>query len=127
VTGASPTSRFGTALVALLFALGWGVPTAHAACGASHGMGAEHCGGTETATHCDGEMSGPSPVCVTHHASQEARTEAGPSVDPVPTTGAERSVSSVDPAPGRSVSRQSSGRAVPRVCRFHARVGVWLE
>ena len=128
MTDASPTYRLSTAVVALLFALGWGVPTVQAACMAPGAMGAGHCGGTETQQHCDGEMGGPSPVCVTHHASQEARSEAEASVDLLPSSGDDPPVQSSTSVLRRPSSLFSSvGSAIQRVRRFQARVGVWLE
>ena len=128
MTNVSPTYRLSTALVALLFALGWGLPTVQAACMAPGAMGAGHCGGTETQEHCDGTMGGPSPVCVTHHASQEARSEAGASVDLLPTGDDDQPVRSSAPIRLRTTSLLlSAGSATQRGRCLHARVGVWLE
>ena len=126
VTNTAPAFRLGTALVALLFVLGGGVPTT-AACMLSGGMSAEHCAGMQDGRHCDGERGGASAVCVSHHASQDLRVAPGPTVDP-PVGG---SSSGLDRAPtlgGRIVtSNPLSRRAVDRAVRRHAHVGVWLE
>ena len=128
MTDASPTHRLSTDLVALLFVLGWGLPTAQAVCMAPGAMEAGHCGSPETQQHCDGTIGGPSTVCVTHHASQEARSEAETLVDLLPPSGDDPPVRSV----ASSLRRPSSlflfvGTAIQRTCPFHARVGVWLE
>ena len=127
MTDASFTHRLNAALIAVLFVLGWGVPSAPAACMSAGSMGAGHCGGTETQQHCDGEM-GPSGVCLTHHASQEARTERGPSIDPLTMGGSDQPVRSSAAIQKRTASSLvSTGLATPRDHRLHARVGVWLE
>jgi len=127
MTNVSPTYRLSTALVALLFALGWGVPSAQAACLSAGSMGAGHCGGTETQGHCDGEMGAASILCLTHHASQDARTAQGPSVESWTTSGGAPFFRSFDSVLQRASLQSSSGRALQRVRRLHARVGVWLE
>jgi len=125
---ASRTYRLSTALVALLFALGWGVPSVQAACMSAGTMGAGHCGGTETEQHCDGEMGAASVVCLTHHASQEARIEQETSDDLLTTGGGGQSARLVPSNPDDlSSPSSSSGRALQHVQHFHAHVGVWLE
>jgi hypothetical protein len=124
----STTYRVSTSVVALLFTLGWGVPSAQAACMSAGTMGAEHCGGTETQHHCDGEMGAASVVCLTHHASQDARTEQDPSVDAWTTSDGDPFIRSFDLfGQRRAVLQSSSGSAIQRVRRLHARVGVWIE
>lgn len=91
-------------------------------------MGAEHCGGAETAEHCDGEMGEASAVCLTHHASQDAYTQDGASEE-LPLLGGSR-----EPIPISNQIRKTtafhpsySGRAPQQGVLLHARIGVWLE
>jgi len=128
VTDATRTFQRTTVFVALLFVLGWGLPMAHATCIPSGPMAPEHCGGSEPGQHCDGEMGAASAVCLTHHASQEARTEQGPSVDPSTTgSGVQLPRSAEAHLGGATSSASSTEPAIQRVCRLHTHVGVWLE
>lgn len=91
-------------------------------------MEAKPCGGMETGQHCDGEIGAASVVCLTHHASQEAHTERGPSLDLPPTSGGAQPAGPGRATPeGISSRLSSSGRAGLRVRRVHAHVGVLTE
>jgi hypothetical protein len=121
----SPASRLGTALVALLFVLGGGVPTA-AACMPGM-MSAKHCGQMADGRHCDGERGAASAVCVSHHASQDLRMVPGPTVDP-PVAGASSGLVRAPTLGDRIVtSNLLSRRVVDRAVCCRAHVGVWLE
>jgi len=127
VTTVSPTYRFTTVLIALLFALGGGVPTASATCMSAGAMGAKHCGGSESAQHCDGKMGETSAVCLTHHASQEAHTQYGSSLDPDLSGSGEPVLGSNRIRKTTAHHRPFSGRPLHRGTLLRARLGVWLE
>lgn len=126
VTDSSSTSRLGTALVALLFGLGWGMPIGHASCAPTGPSSSDHCDASGSSQHCEGEVCTPSAVCLTHHASQEALAGESPSPDLQEGGGAENSLG-VD-AMAASVSALAPNRpVVSRARRLHVSVGVWLE
>lgn len=127
MTTVSPTYRLSTALVALLFALGAGMPTAQAACMSAGAMDAGHCNGPESAQHCDGEMGEASAVCLTHHASQEAYAQHGPSVDPDLSGDGELVLASHRIRKSTALHRSSFGRTLQPGDLLHAQIGVWLE
>ena len=128
VTDNSPTYRFSTALLALLFVLGWGGPTAHAACTTPGARPPAQCGDSESAQHCEGQMGDASAVCLTHHASQDAHAERGASEESWTGGSGEGRIRTSGLFEKRwTAIVVSSGRAVQRGRRLHARVGVWLE
>jgi len=90
-------------------------------------MGAKHCGGSESAQHCDGKMGETSAVCLTHHASQEAHTQYGSSLDPDLSGSGEPVLGSNRIRKTTAHHRPFSGRPLHRGTLLRARIGVWLE
>lgn len=123
----SRTFRLLTVLVALSFGFGWGVPLVHASCGPMGSTAPDRCGTPGSEQHCQSDL-GPSGVCITHHASQEALSEKGPSIDTQGESGSMAERESVVSLLQKTSTLLSPVRhAVLRAHRLHVSMGLWLE
>lgn len=134
----SSTNRLLTVLVALLFGLGWGAPVGHASCGPMGPSSPNECHESGSERHCEGDV-GPSSVCLSHHASQEALTgesllleEASSPESQTPDLQGESSAT-VEKRPVDSSLQQIGSTlsfvwcTAPPAHRLHVVIGVWLE